>query len=214
MRSGKLVSPDSVAADLLTFVHGPPPRPRPSRSVVFILDVSGSMEEEVEGGGETRLNAAKTALSQVLRQAPTDGSLEYALTTFGERSGCSVDVPIAFTNDPQRVVSYASGLSPNGGTPFAEALLAGERFGSGVRRRVIPYCWCCCRMGRSHVMGIRCRWRGAIRERGAGAVDFGECDWVWGGSRAAMRISRFRRSPKWGEVITFGRVIRRIWRGR
>ena len=108
MRSGKLVA--STA-----------------KSVVFILDVSGSMEEEVEGGGETRLNAAKTALSQVLRQAPTDGSLEYALTTFGERSGCSVDVPIEFTNDPQRVVSYASGLSPNGGTPLAEALLRGER---------------------------------------------------------------------------------------
>ena len=100
----------------------------PSRSVVFILDVSGSMEDEVEGGGETRLNVAQAALSQVLRQAATDGSQEYALTTFGERGGCSVDVPIAFTNNPQRVVSYASGLSPNRGrTPLAEALLRGER---------------------------------------------------------------------------------------
>ena len=99
----------------------------PSRSLVFILDVSGSMEDEVEGGGETRLEAAKVALSQVLRQAATDGSQEYALTTFGERDGCSVDVPIAFTSDPQRVVSYASGLAPNGGTPLAEALLRGER---------------------------------------------------------------------------------------
>ena len=99
----------------------------PSRSLVFILDVSGSMDAEVEGGGETRLEAAKAALSQVLGRAATDGSWEYALTTFGESSGCSVDVPIAFTSDPQRVVSYASGLSPNGGTPLAEALLRGER---------------------------------------------------------------------------------------
>ena len=98
-----------------------------ARSVVFILDVSGSMEEEVEGGGVTRLDAAKSALSQVLRGAPTDGSQEYALTTFGESDGCSVNKPIPFTNDPQRVMSYVSGLSPTGETPLAEALLQGER---------------------------------------------------------------------------------------
>ena len=90
-----------------------------ARSVVFILDLSGSMDNAAGDGG-TRLEAAKAALAQVLAQAPRDGSQEYALTTF---SGCGgVEVPIGFTGDAQTVVSYSSGLVANGGTPLAAAL--------------------------------------------------------------------------------------------
>ena len=103
-----------------------PPLGLAVRSVVFILDLSGSMDADVEGGG-SRLDAAKAALAQVLARAPTDGSQEYALTTF---SGCGgVRVPIEFTGDPQAVVSYSSGLVANGGTPLAEALRRGQHLG-------------------------------------------------------------------------------------
>ena len=94
-----------------------------ARSVVFILDLSGSMNDAAGDGG-TRLEAAKAALAQVLAQAPRDGSQEYALTTF---SGCGgVEVPIGFTGDPQTVVSYSSGLVADGGTPLATALRKGQ----------------------------------------------------------------------------------------
>ena len=96
------------------------------RSVVFILDLSGSMDDEAEDGG-TRLEAAKAALAEVLAQAPRDGSQEYALTTF---SGCGgVEVPIGFTADATSVVDYSSGLVADGGTPLAAALRQGQHLG-------------------------------------------------------------------------------------
>ena len=97
-----------------------------ARSLVFVLDLSGSMDDAA-GDGRTRLEAAKTALAQVLAQAPTNGSHEYALTTFG--GGCDVEVPIdftGFTDDPQRVVDYSAGLYADGSTPLAEALQRGQ----------------------------------------------------------------------------------------
>ncbi|MXX40001.1 MAG: VWA domain-containing protein, partial [Gemmatimonadetes bacterium] len=66
-------------------------------------------------------------MAQVLVQAPTNGSHEYALTTFG--GGCDVEVPIdftGFTDDPQRVVDYSAGLHADGSTPLAEALQRGQ----------------------------------------------------------------------------------------
>ena len=90
-----------------------------ARSVVFVLDLSGSMDDAA-GDGRSRLEAAKAALAQVLAGAPTDGSQEYALTTF---SGCGgVSVPIDFTVDVQGVVDYSAGLRADGGTPLAAAL--------------------------------------------------------------------------------------------
>lgn len=97
-----------------------------ARSLVFVLDLSGSMDDAI-GDGRTRLEAAKAALAQVLAQAPTNGSHEYALTTFGGR--CDVEVPIdftGFTDDPQRVVDYSAGLYADGSTPLATTLQRGQ----------------------------------------------------------------------------------------
>ena len=83
------------------------------RSLVFILDLSGSM------GGDP-LDEAKAAVAQVLQGAPASGVQEYALATFG---GCGgVHVPVPFTSDPQAVVGEASASSAGGGTPLADAL--------------------------------------------------------------------------------------------
>ena len=97
-----------------------------ARSVVFILDLSGSMDDAA-GDGQTRLEAAKAALAQVLAQVPRDGSQEYALTTFG--GGCDVRVSIDFTGNPQDVVDYSSGLVADGSTPLAAALRQGQHLG-------------------------------------------------------------------------------------
>ena len=94
-----------------------------ARSVVFVLDLSGSMDDAAGDGG-TRLEAAKAALAQVLARAPTDGSQEYALTTFG--GGCDVRVPIDFTADAAAVVDYSAGLYADGSTPLAAALRRGQ----------------------------------------------------------------------------------------
>ena len=97
-----------------------------ARSVVFVLDLSGSMDDAA-GDGRTRLEAAQAALADVLARAPTDGSQEYALTTFG--GGCDVRVPIDFTGNPQDVVAYSSGLVADGSTPLAAALRQGQHLG-------------------------------------------------------------------------------------
>ena len=97
-----------------------------ARSVVFVLDLSGSMDDAA-GDGRTRLEAAQAALADVLARAPTDGSQEYALTTFG--GGCDVRVPIDFTGNPQDVVAYSSGLVADGSTPLAAALRRGQHLG-------------------------------------------------------------------------------------
>ena len=97
-----------------------------ARSLMFVLDLSGSMDDAA-GDGRTRLEAAKVALAQVLEQAPTNGSHEYALTTFG--GGCDVEVPIdftGFTDEPQRVVDYSAGLHADGSTPLVTALQRGQ----------------------------------------------------------------------------------------
>ena len=109
-RSGKTESTSAVA-----------------RSLVLIVDVSASMSQPVEDGDGTRLDAAKTALRNVLDDAPNDGTLEYALVTFGEHNGCSIAVPVDFTTNPQLVTSYASGLKPQGQTPLSDALKRAER---------------------------------------------------------------------------------------
>ena len=102
-----------------------------ARSLVFVLDLSGSMDDAA-GDGRTRLEAAKAALAQVLARAPTNGSQEYALTTFG--GGCDVEMPIdftGFTDDPQRVVDYSAGLSADGSTPLAASLQRGQHLALG-----------------------------------------------------------------------------------
>ena len=102
-----------------------------ARSLVFVLDLSGSMDDAA-GDGRTRLEAAKAALAQVLARAPTNGSQEYALTTFG--GGCDVEMPIdftGFTDDPQRVVDYSAGLSADGSTPLATSLQRGQHLALG-----------------------------------------------------------------------------------
>ena len=92
-----------------------------AQSVVFILDLSGSMEDFLPGESQRKIDAAKGALEQVLDNAVSDGSQEYALVTFGA-VGCDVNVDIPFTTTPREIVDRAGMLSIGGNTPLAQAL--------------------------------------------------------------------------------------------
>ncbi|MFA6109848.1 MAG: SUMF1/EgtB/PvdO family nonheme iron enzyme [Candidatus Latescibacterota bacterium] len=94
--------------------------PTASRSLVFVLDLSGSMNDLPSAGGPQRLEVAKEALAEVLAAAPATGAQEYALVTFG--GSCTVDTPVPFTTDPQGVAAYVQGLTADGSTPLGEAL--------------------------------------------------------------------------------------------
>lgn len=94
-----------------------------SESLVFILDLSVSMNDQTPAGA-TRLQVAKDALVQVLASAPATGTKEYALVTFG--GDCSVSTPVPFTGDPQPLAAHTRGVSADGSTPLAEALRAAQ----------------------------------------------------------------------------------------
>ena len=95
-----------------------------SQSLVFVLDLSGSMNDQLADGSGTRIGAAKKAIEQVLSTAASEGAREYALVTFG--GNCLAQVTVPFTTSPQTVVTTAKGLSATGSTPLAEGLRAGQ----------------------------------------------------------------------------------------
>lgn len=111
-------------------------------SLVFILDLSGSMNDGVTGGTGTRLQAAKDALSQVLQTASSDGSQEYALVTFGGNA-CEASIPVPFTTNPQRVIAHVENLSASGSTPLAAGLRDAQHlaldFASSDHVQVVPF---------------------------------------------------------------------------
>jgi formylglycine-generating enzyme required for sulfatase activity/Mg-chelatase subunit ChlD len=96
-----------------------------ARSLVFILDLSGSMDEPLPGESQKKIEAAKEALEQVLANAVSDGSQEYALVTFGA-VGCDVGVDIPFTTSPGEIVGHTRGVTTGGSTPLAQALAVAQ----------------------------------------------------------------------------------------
>ena len=104
----------------------------PSRSLVFILDVSGSMEDEVEGGGETRLDAAKVGVGTGV-EASTDGWVAGVCVddVWASVAVCSVDVPIAFTNDPPTGGVLCVGAVAQWGNAVGGGVTSGGAFGAG-----------------------------------------------------------------------------------
>ncbi|MFA6109846.1 MAG: SUMF1/EgtB/PvdO family nonheme iron enzyme [Candidatus Latescibacterota bacterium] len=98
-----------------------------ARSLVFVLDLSGSMNDSTSSR-PPMLRLAKAALAQVLATAPATGTQEYALVTFGGTCGAAdqVRTPVPFTTAPTTMASLAAGLTADGGTPLAEALRAAQ----------------------------------------------------------------------------------------
>ena len=108
-----------------TSAAGPATEPDQSmRPLVIVLDTSGSMSE-ADDTGTIKLAGAQAALSQVIRQQRP--GMQLGLWTYpGGGSGCDgggfeIDVQDL---DQQYMIETIRGLTANGDTPTAEALLA------------------------------------------------------------------------------------------
>ncbi|GEM_PF-6272438 len=86
-------------------------------SILFVFDVSGSMEGQPIESAKSAVRAAVEA---------TEEESEMALISF---SGCSnVETVLGFTSDKNAVLSAIDGLSTGGATPYAKAISVGRRF--------------------------------------------------------------------------------------
>jgi hypothetical protein len=87
---------------------------KPLRSLVLLIDCSGSMEENDR---MKRAKAGARALFSSGRIKPTD---EVGLYIF---RGGSISRPVSFTQDHEIVLTVIDELTPDGGTPLAEAIV-------------------------------------------------------------------------------------------
>ncbi|WP_433160776.1 vWA domain-containing protein [Kribbella sp. CA-247076] len=102
--------------------------PEPGGKLVLVLDSSGSMKEPA-GDGQTKIAAARTALTKVVTKLPTDaevGLRVYGATVFkrtqaGACTDTQLSVPIGRDNRPQLQAAIAK-YKPYGETPIGYAL--------------------------------------------------------------------------------------------
>ena len=101
----------------------------PASSLLLLIDVSGSMGDEVGNGNrEVKIEAAKLAATAAVRQASRKGTAEVAVLAF--EGDCAQPVPrrAGFTTDYAALERFIGGLQPGGGTPMAAAVLVANRF--------------------------------------------------------------------------------------
>lgn len=101
----------------------------PGSSLLLLVDVSGSMGEQIGAGNpQVKIEAAKEAATAAVRRAANRGRVEIAVLAF--EGDCANPVPrhLSFTNDFGALNAFISTLQPGGGTPMAPALLLANRF--------------------------------------------------------------------------------------
>lgn len=135
---GAIVSaPESQATTAAAADEGP-------GRVLLVLDSSGSMKEPA-GGGETRIEAAKKALRQVVGEMPADqdvGLRVYGAKVFSKSdAGACTDSQLVVepaTGNRKQLLSAIDKYKPYGETPTGYALQeAGKDLGSEGRRNII-----------------------------------------------------------------------------
>lgn len=130
-----------IAVLILTVLVGAPAaQPRPTMAqdspttvnVEFVLDVSGSMAEVIDTG-ETRMDAAKRVMREVIAAIPNQENINVGLRIYGflgdnsdATKAISCDsseliVPIAGV-DKQAILNQIDALQPTGWTPLATSL--------------------------------------------------------------------------------------------
>lgn len=91
-----------------------------SKSIVFILDTSASMNDTIPSEGVRKLDAAKKAFAGLLRDLKRDiGKNEYALVTF---TGCNPELRHRFTGDAEQLESSVQAAVADGSTPIAKSM--------------------------------------------------------------------------------------------
>lgn len=114
--------------------------------ILFVLDGSGSMNAEW-GGGQSRMDIAKSILSNLVDSLRVNPKLELALRVYGHRysrqaNNCTdskLEVPFA-PNNHNRIIAEIKDITPRGTTPITYSLLqAASDFpeGSGYRNILI-----------------------------------------------------------------------------
>ena len=100
-------------------------RARAQTNIELIIDDSGSMAQQIEGG--RKIAVAKQVLSGLIKELPTDAQV--AVRTYGRQKpsrdhDCSdMEIMTPFgPNNPERVLPGVQALKPNGMTPIAASL--------------------------------------------------------------------------------------------
>jgi uncharacterized protein YegL len=88
--------------------------------IVIVLDDSGSMKEVMKRDRRSRIEGAKSALSQVIQQIQPETNLGVLLLN-GAKSSNHWFIPLGPV-DPQDAMERIKSLRANGGTPLGEAL--------------------------------------------------------------------------------------------
>lgn len=100
-------------------------------NIVLVVDSSGSMNDRLSGSNETRMDHAKRAIIQVLRQVPEDTNV--GILTF---EGTIVPLgPVDMTSISQRV----NAIRPGGGTPLGEFTKTGADMLLAQREKQLGY---------------------------------------------------------------------------
>lgn len=110
-------------------------------NVVIVLDASGSMKEIMSGTSTRKMDAAKTAIKEVVRNTPS--TTRIGLLVFGQQRGWVY--PLGPRSD-DRLFRAIDGLAASGGTPLGEFIKQGadrllearrDQFGYGSYRLLI-----------------------------------------------------------------------------
>ena len=98
-------------------------------SLLLLIDVSGSMGDEIgNGNSEVKIEAAKKAATAAVRHATQKGSVEVAVLAFEGDCAQPVSRYAGFTTDGAALTGFIDSLRPGGGTPMAEAVLFANRY--------------------------------------------------------------------------------------
>ncbi|MBN1423316.1 VWA domain-containing protein [Candidatus Fermentibacteria bacterium] len=105
---------------------GPVPvDPMSNATILFLLDVSGSMDDPAPGSAVRKIDAAKEALNTALQQLVALPGNEFGLLTFG--GSCETELVKDFTSDANAIATAIAPLRPSGGTPIELAIRRGAQ---------------------------------------------------------------------------------------
>jgi hypothetical protein len=139
-RSGRRIDAALTPASAVT--------PREGLAAAILIDVSGSMNDEVEGEGgrdERKIDIARRAAADLVDQFARyseehkDETVLLGVYEFSERRGEADCRPVLAMAPPdrERARSALAGMRPDGGTPIGSAMVTGkqELDGTGLSRR-------------------------------------------------------------------------------
>lgn len=92
-------------------------------NVVIVLDASGSMKESMGGAGGVRMDAAKSAIKQVLKTVPD--STHVGLLVFGGKNVPDIWIYPLGPRDDAKLTAGLDRILPNGGTPLGHFMKLG-----------------------------------------------------------------------------------------